>query len=61
MPERGTNWGQPVREDQADWDDEQLGHPGPAQVDEPEQRLDQDLTGQDGWDDEQLGPRARAG
>jgi hypothetical protein len=55
VPERGTDWGQPVREVRADWDDEQPGYPGPDLADEPEQQPDQDLTGQDGRDDEQLG------
>ena len=53
VPERGTDWGQPVRGDQAGWDDEQLGYPGPGQADEPEQRTGQGRTGRADWDDDE--------
>ncbi len=53
VPERGTDWGQPVHGDQTDWGDEQLGYPGPAQVDEPEQRTGPGRTGQAEWDDDE--------
>ncbi|MGH3397357.1 MAG: helix-turn-helix domain-containing protein [Streptosporangiaceae bacterium] len=57
VPEREADWSQPAhgdQADQADWDDEELGYPGPGPAHEPERPTGQDLTDRDDWDDQQL-------